>query len=241
MAEYSKTAHKLKFLSLRLKQRICLSNRPEVRLKDIFGRTLQMVVRKYQPKTILELGAWDGQGATSCLLSKMNYLPERMTCVELNPNRADVVRKQIVPLFPFVDVYEGSSITYEQFSFKKFQEDLWEPLPDDVKKILNFELVSDYWKRESESLKQMKTSYFAENPDTFHDMVVIDGGECTGYDEYRLLDGKYNIIALDDAFYAFKSCMAYRELLNNPEFELLACSYFVRRGCAVFARKEIVK
>jgi len=217
-----------------------LRNKPEVRTKDIFGRTLQMVVRRYRPMTILDIGSWDGQGSTSCVLSKMDYVPDKMTCVELNPDRANVIKRQIIPLFPFVEVYVGSSITYEQFSYKDFEKDLWEPLPEQIKKTLNYDILSDYWKRESESLKKLTSSYFAEHASGFYDMVLIDGGECTGYDEYRLLKGNYNIIALDDVFYAFKSCLAYRELLDNPEFELLACSYFVRRGCAVFARKEIV-
>lgn len=217
------------------------SRRPEVRTKDFFGKTIQAIIRKYKPKRILEIGAWDGKGSTSCILKKLDYEPISLICVELLGTRANQIKKKITPLYPFVTVYEGSTIKYSDWSFKNFEKDLWNPLPQQVKNRLNLNLIKSCWKLEETNLKKQKQSYFDKHPNEFYDFVIIDGGETTGYDEFRLLKNRFDFIALDDVFFSFKSWLAYQEMLKDDQFILIASSAFVRRGFAVFSKKDKFK
>jgi len=239
MIRQSSLSHKLKYFRLRSQQFLRSRRRPEVRTKDFFGRTLQRVIRTYRPKKILDLGAWDGSGTTTCLLSKLTYEPSFIDCVELIEERADIIEKEIVPLFPFVRVNNCSTLLYDQWSFKDFENDLWKPLPDDAKKKINKSVTLSYWEREALEIKKAQRSYLSENADKYYNLIVLDGGECTGWDEYQLLKGRFDIIAFDDVFKAFKSYLAYHEMLKNTDFELIAASCFVRRGFAVFAKKNL--
>lgn len=148
MTRQSTLLHKLKYYWLRTKQSARSLRRPEVRTKDFFGRTLQRVIRTYRPKRILDIGAWDGHGTTTCLLSKLTYEPDFIDCVELITDRANMISREIVPLFPFVRVHNTSTILYDDFSYKDFDRDLWSSLPDRAKNRINMTEVLDAWNRE---------------------------------------------------------------------------------------------
>ncbi len=172
-----------------------------------------------------------------CLLAKMDYQPQFVRCVEYFSEKAKYIEKNIQPLFPFVEIHNCSSISYEQWSCKDFERDIWSQLSKEEQENMNKDKIFKAWQDNESVLKRVKTSYFDEHPKDDYDFVLIDGGECTGYDEFRLLEKRFNIIALDDVFYAFKSFWAYQELLRDESFELIACSRFVRRGFAAFMRK----
>lgn len=239
MSNQSSFTHKQKYFRLRLRQFIRSRRRPEVRTKDFFGQTIQRIIRRYRPKKILDIGSWDGSGTTTCLLSKLTYEPEFIDCVELIPERAEIIKNEIVPLFPFVRVNNCSTILYDQWSYKDFEHDLWGNIPNEDKSKLSKSEIQEYWEREQASLKKASNSFLNEHNKIHYDFVVIDGGECTGWDEYRLLKGRFDIIAFDDVFKAFKCYWAYHDMLNNPDFELIAASCFVRRGFAAFAKKGL--
>ena len=196
MKKYNKLQHNMKYLRMRVLQFLSNARCPEIRTKDFFGRTLQRIVRYYKPKSILEIGSWDGRGSTTCLLSKLDYKPDFLRCVEVFSERANVIEKQIVPSFPFVEVHNCSTINYDDWSFKNFDDDLWNPLSENAKKSLDRDEILGFWRRESTILKsaQQDYTYFDKFPDQYYDMVLIDGGECTGFDEYRLLRKRFNII-----------------------------------------------
>jgi hypothetical protein len=233
-----KLGHYGRYYLLRLKQRAAQLRRPEIRLGDFFGASLAHVVGQRRPKKILEIGAWDGTGSTTCLLRRTYYKPEFMHCVELNAERAKVIQQQIVPQFPFVQVHNCSTINYAQWSFKDFEADFWNILTPEQRQRLDRAEWYGYWEREGKLLQANKApTYFEQYPDMHYDMVLIDGGEFTGEDEFRLLNYRFNIIALDDVFRAFKCMRIYDQLSNHPDFELLTASRMVRNGYAIFARK----
>ena len=67
------------------------------------------------------------------------------------------------------------------------------------------------------------------------DMVLIDGSEFTGHAELELLYGA-KFILLDD-INAFKNYANYKQLLSDPNYELLEEDMQLRNGYAVFKRK----
>lgn len=239
MTQHSPTAHKLKYFWLRARQALRAGRHPEVRTKDFFGRTLQRVVRVYRPRRILDIGSWDGRGTTTCLLSKLTYVPELIDCVELVTSRAEIIRREIVPLFPFVRVHNVSTLLYDDWSYKDFERDLWQRLPEDARARIKKHETLAAWQREEVALKGARHAFLPAAAAPHYELVVLDGGECTGWDEYRLMKGRFDIIAFDDVFKAFKSYWAYHDMRKDGEFELIAASCFVRRGFAVFARKGL--
>ncbi len=238
MAQLDKWRHRIKVTSLGIRQRIVNGRRPEVRHKDMFGKTLQALVSQFRPKKILEIGSWDGSGSTFCLLRKMYYTPDFLHCVEVNPDKAKLIRKLIVPRFPFVEVHCCSSISYEQWCFKDFDTDFWDRLTPYEQRVASRVRYLPFWERERKTLLNTKVpAYFEQHPDQFYDLVVIDGAEFTAVDEYRLLNKRFNLIALDDVFHSFKCSRLYEDLIKDDNFELIGASQLVRKGFAAFARK----
>ena len=240
MVQLSKWRHRAKVSLLGVRQRLATARRPEVRYQDMFGKTLQALVSRYRPQRILEIGSWDGSGSTFCLLRKMYYVPEFLHCVEINPEKANLIQKFIVPRFPFVEVHCCSSVSYEQWCFKDFNRDLWDSLTVHEQQIANHQRYLSFWEGDRNVLLNSKTpAYFDKYPDQFYDLVVIDGAEFTAIDEYRLLNKRFNIIALDDVFHSFKCSRLYEDLIRDSDFELIGASQLVRKGFAAFARKGL--
>lgn len=232
-----KAYYKFRYAQLRFKQLLSRRRRPEVSPKDHFGRSLQAVMRSYRPRRILEIGAWDGTGSTTCLLSKLDYEPECLHCVEYCQERASRIETQIQPLFPFVQVYQGSSISYDEWSLRDFDKDIWSALPEAFQKRLDREFFYHLWMQEKRVIEGAKGSFFSAFPLKEYDFVILDGGEFTAFDEWRLLKKRYKLIAFDDVFHAFKGYLPHREMLKDDAFDLIAASSFVRRGFSIFSRK----
>lgn len=192
-------------------------------------------------KTILEVGSAGGDGSTAILKAALQ--PEAtLYCLEAQPEKfaqldaAYATDTQIVPL-PYLSVYPPQ-------------------LPD-------FTTIASHWQAKKSylsrySLQEIKRWHASEQAiiegspevsgiafiqqtygiETF-DMVLLDGAEFLGQQDYEAVKGA-QIIVLDDIL-TYKNQAVFEQLTQDPDYFLLY--HFERwgHGCAAFKKKSALQ
>ena len=68
------------------------------------------------------------------------------------------------------------------------------------------------------------------------DLLILDGGEFTTVPEYKVLKGRYSIVALDD-IQALKTKAIHEYLLQKEDHELITTDN-ERNGFSIFKKKK---
>lgn len=220
---------------------------PEV--SDSFASALNKLCSKDEVINIVEIGSSSGLGSTKAIIDgalKSSASSKNIYCIEVSSVRSSELQKNLI------DYHSKLNIKIINLSTIK---------PSDLPK--NFRVIVFYFKHntnlrkvslyrilgwlkkdikfleENPSLWNSKTAIDVVREDTFGeeiDLVVIDGGEFSGYQEFLLFYGA-KIIALDDVN-SFKCYQAYMRLINDPEYELYGQDWDLRNGWAIFCRKS---
>lgn len=208
----------------------------EINLNEEFGRCIYDTVLKYNLRKNIEIGSWDGAGSTKCFVDAMTLLdgPKRLVCIEIEKSKIDLLIDRYKNL-DFVEPVNCSSIGYIDmlctdcsfFSDPPFNKLLTTYSPD---------TVMSWFDRDIELLKHYPDGALNNLMEQSWDSVLIDGGEFTGYSEFRLVKDKVNVIFLDDTHKAFKCAQAYTELILDPEWELISENPNIRNGYAIFRK-----
>jgi len=213
---------------------------PEITMNDEFGKTIYKVVTKYIPKYILEIGSGDGSGSTSCFLqaiSNANVHIERFVCLEAyKPNHEEL--QNIISNYPNVHSSCIPSISYTSLLAKDFETDVWNS-PYNKNTQYDYSLVKGWYERDVKQMQEIQHGFLDTDKTERWDVVLIDGGEFTGYSEYTLLKDKTNVFLLDDVHHSYKCNQIYCELKNDDKWELLFNLPHVRNGAAGFKRKDV--
>ena len=211
----------------------------EINLNEPFGQLIYQTVIEYSLKTNLEIGSWDGEGSTFCFVEAMKQLTgsKLLGCVEVDKQKISMLAN-MYSLVNFVTPIHGSSVNYDELVYKDF-ESVWNsPFNKINKNSYSKELVKSWFDRDIELLKRVKKSAISYYKDVIWDSVLIDGGEFSGYSEYKLLKDKTKVLFLDDVHSAFKCYEIYTELQHDSSWELMQENSSVRNGYAVFIRKQ---
>jgi hypothetical protein len=209
----------------------------EINLNEEFGHSIYKIILENKLKNNLEIGSWDGEGSTFCFVEAMKQLegPKLLGCVEIDKQKILFLSERYKQ-FDFVCPIYGSSINYEEMLYKDFEE-IWNSPFNKIKKDLyNKELVKSWFDRDIETLKTVKIGAIKKFKDHFWDSILIDGGEFTGYSEFKLLKDKAKFLFLDDVHHAFKCYQIYEELKNDSDWELIKENQNIRNGYAIFKR-----
>jgi len=209
----------------------------EINTYDEFGQVIIDTIKKYNLQTILEIGSWDGTGSTRCFIEGLKKLKSpKLYCIELRKDRFEML-KENTKEYPWIECYNTSTISEKTLSHKNFDE-IWDS-PYNKLKETNKSVVSKWFEDDIKIIKTFNEGYL-DNDKKFYDGVLIDGGEFSGYSEYKLVKDKTNVLFLDDYYSAFKTNQVARELINSPEWEVIAGSKYFRNGYAVFKRKQFL-
>jgi hypothetical protein len=209
----------------------------EINTNDEFGQIIIDIVKKYNLQTILEIGSWDGTGSTKCFIKGLKTLKTpKLYCIELRKDRFETL-KENTKEYPWIECLNVSTISKKTFLHKNFEE-IWNS-PFNKIKNSNKETVKSWFNGDMQYIETYSVGYL-DNDTKFYDGVLIDGGEFSGYSEYKLIKDRTNVLFLDDYYNAFKTNQAARELINDSEWEVIAGNRYFRNGYAVFKRKQFL-
>lgn len=209
----------------------------EIHLNEPFGYEIFQTIIKYNLARNLEIGSWDGEGSTKCIVSAMKVLDlpnMHLTCIEVVKEKYDILKERYRDT-DFVQCENLSSISFADFIPRSF-DDVWDskfnkiPYPKD--------LVKTWFDRDMDTLRT-RTSYLKSLSNIpFFDSVLIDGSEFTGYSEFKLLKNRTNLFFLDDVHHAYKCNQVYHELKESNEWIILSDRPDVRNGFAIFQKRN---
>ena len=207
----------------------------EINLNEPFGYNIYQTIVKHQLKKNLEIGSWDGDGSTKCIVKAMDMLSGDVSldCVEVVDEKCKILKARYADNVK-VKVHNCSSISYHDLLYKDFEE-VWN---SPFNKIAEYskELVKTWFDRDVEVMKS--NCHFMDSSDTVeYDGVLIDGSEFTGYSEFKLLKSRTRVFFLDDVHNAFKCFQIHDELLRDSKWDILFDLPFARNGASAFIRK----
>jgi len=207
----------------------------ELVINSKFGGVVFRLVRTLRFEKILEIGSFDGDGSTQVLIEAMKpFATKRLVCLELREDRfQNLVRN--TSRHPWVELVNASSISWKSFSNRDFDSDIWPHYAGASAE--DYARVKSWWQSDVSAIQGSFRAYLEEEEE-FFDAVLIDGGEFSGYDEYRVLRKRTDCFILDDVFKAFKNNRVFKELSDDGMWSLLHADRDDRNGTAIFVRKD---
>jgi hypothetical protein len=207
----------------------------QIDIHSEFGQLLYAYAEHPNVQTILEVGTWKGNGTTTCVveglrkkLEKTPGEPVHFYSLESNlPFLMEAMGLWIPKAVPFLHLLYGrlhsdGLMTKEQieadpkFSDVKTHYDLWYTQD-----------VIDYNKAPLIDSKYL--------PNQLH-MIVLDGGEFSGYADWDILRKKNPIVVALDDTNVMKNARVLKELSEDSLWEKRHASN-ERNGWAIFVRK----
>jgi len=207
---------------------------PEITAADPFGRAIIQTIREHGFETVLEIGAWDGTGSTRVFVEALSHAQDPLlVCLEANAARHELLAANVAGL-SWVRPLLGSSITLESLTPKTFDE-VW----DSPHNRLRYprEMVRQWWDQTQAFLAEVNVGFLECLDDETFDVVLIDGDEFAGFDDYRLAKPHARCLMLDDVHHAYKCSRAHVELAGDPEWRLAWEDATVRNGAAIWVRR----
>ena len=208
---------------------------PEITAADPFGRAIIQTIREHGFETVLEIGAWDGTGSTRVFIEALSHAQDPLI-VALEANAVRYVQLvQNVRDYPWVKPVLGSSITLADLTPKTF-EDVWDSPYNRL--FYPRDLVRTWWDQTQAFLADAKAGFLAGLSGQAFDVVLVDGDEFAGFDDYRLAKPHARCLMLDDVHNAYKCNRAHADLSADPEWRLAWEDATVRNGAAIWVRNE---
>jgi hypothetical protein len=206
---------------------------PEITAADPFGRAIIQTIREHGFETVLEIGAWDGAGSTQVFIEALAHAQDPLI-VALEGNAVRYVQLvETVRNLPWVKPVLGSSITLASLTPQTFEE-VW----DSPHNRLRYprEVVRQWWVQTQAFLADAKAGFLECLEGAAFDVVLVDGDEFAGFDDYRLAKPHTKCLMLDDVHNAYKCNRAHAELARDPEWRLAWEDATVRNGAAIWVK-----
>lgn len=164
----------------------------QINLDCKFGQLLKEFSSNYKITSICEVGSWNGQGSTRCLIEgiKQNSSSPKLYSIEANEKMYNIAKSfwdtsnfDIKPLLLHGTLHKNIMPSHEVTSHKYYP------------KVV--EHYNRYYKTDISDLE--KSNVITAELPTKIDMIVLDGGEFSSYYDWDVLK-TYNpkIVALDD-------------------------------------------
>lgn len=202
----------------------------QINIDSKFGEHLFKLASDNQYNTYLEVGTWNGQGSTKCLMSGIlqNNPNAKLYSLEANPNMFQQAKQFWSANYNQLILLHGT-LHQELLSL------------DEIQKHPMFHTVARYGEQYKEWLendrRDMNTSQQIVIPEETIDVIIIDGGEFSGMGDWKVLKRKNpKVVCLDDTS-VIKSYYIREELLNSDIWEVIADEVNDRNGFSIFKRK----
>ena len=206
----------------------------EITAADPFGQAIIRTVRAYGFESVLEIGSFDGLGSTQVFLEALRHAADpRLVCLETDPTRYRQLLLHTAG-HAWVRCLCQPSISLASLTPQDFERDVWESPYNRL--FYPHDLVESWWLNTLAYYRRGESGYLETTADTF-DVVLVDGDEFSGYDDYRLAKDRCRCLMLDDVFHAYKCNRAHAELATDPAWRLEWSSPTVRNGAAIWVRQ----
>jgi len=156
----------------------------ELRPETISGRLLRLLAGLPDVRTIVEVGTLDGTGSTRSILNGMrdrrDFAEVNFFSIEANKAAYDLAVANLTPIPPNLHLAYGSLLDTDS------------PLL-----ILNMtEQEAIWWKNDLTS--RISAPNIIDNLPAQIDLLLLDGGEFTGFNDFLKLGPRSNILVMDD-------------------------------------------
>lgn len=205
----------------------------EITAADPFGQAIITVIRMAGYESVLEIGSYDGLGSTQVFIEALRHAQNpRMVCLETSHDRHQALAANVAA-FPWITALRQPSISPKSLTPRKFN-DVWESPFNHLR--YPKEMVREWWDETMRYYGEGAPGFLETSSDTF-DVVLIDGDEFSGFDDYRLVKDRVRCIMLDDVHHAYKCARAHFELVESGEWTLVWENPNVRNGAAILVRR----
>lgn len=208
----------------------------QINMQSEFGKQIYQIASNSNFKTYLEIGTWNGEGSTVCL---MNGLMER----------EDDSRLYSIELMP--EMFAKAKLFWSWLSKSKYAHQLT---------LLNGKIIDQGMMSRAEvenhpafeKVKKHYQLYYQSDIDTFNsaqniadklpnnlDVVLLDGGEFCSNAEFNYLLENHSpkVFILDDTS-IIKCASARQTLLDSEDWVCLYDKPNIRHGASIFIRED---
>jgi hypothetical protein len=207
---------------------------PQIEQGSKFGIEIAKLASKSNISTIVEIGSFDGLGSTlSILLANKDRIEQKLVqfvALEADPTHYKTTKNNLSAYSDLsgFTILNGI-VTDQHFS----REQILELINSDLSHLIHrqhFEL----WFDKEVAILGTAPNVLDLLPKTI-DLLVLDGGEYSTYFEWLILKDRTNVFVLDDCN-LLKCHMIRKEMLSDPDFELLIDDPGDRQGYCIFKR-----
>ena len=198
----------------------------QINLGTPWGDLIYNLTKREDVKTIVEIGTWNGEGSTMCVIQSIidNGLDKEFYSLELYPEMYEVAKYFLSKYSPYVNLLHGRIIEHDDaFWFDHSSIDF----NTDLHAKLYFNKDLSYLKTTPNVLEKLPVKI---------DLLILDGGEYTTYPEWLKLKDRTKIVVLDDSN-ILKTKRIRQEILDSNEFITIYDDLGARNGFSIFEKK----
>jgi len=197
-------------------------SRGQINIDQDFGKIIYELAKNADNKIFVEIGTWNGLGSTKCFIEAMKTNKDTtLYTIENNTEKYEFAKSRwvntIVEYNLTVNFLNGSLINIEDVYRWISKNNIY--LDDNQKYWLSID------KTNSTNIIKLGCQYI--------DILLIDGGEYSGFLELMLLKPISKYILLDDVN-SIKNKTSREYLLSNTSYELISEDLNSRNGYSIF-------
>lgn len=208
----------------------------QINLNSNFGQTINKISLMKENKTFVELGTWNGQGSTYCVMEALLRREDSPVFFSLETDYQRYLEatglwsKILIPEYAhkkdILNLIYGSIVHVDDQNYYKKQE------------LENLEGYNPIWQSwHDQEIKAINNAPYVRDilPEEI-DVLILDGGEfCTLAEFYQLNKIINNFIILDDCN-VLKCREVYKILSNSDEWQLYEQNLNDRNGYSIFKK-----
>lgn len=198
----------------------------QINLGTIWGDFIYNLTKREDIKTIVEIGTWNGEGSTMCVIQSVidNNLEREFFSLELYPEMYEKAKLFLTEFSPYITLLWGRIIDFDEVYWFDHTKINFET---DTHARLYFEKDLSYLKSTPNVLEKIPEQI---------DLLILDGGEYSTYPEWLKLKDRVKIVVLDDSN-ILKTKKIREEILESNDFITLYDKLEDRNGFSVFEKK----
>jgi hypothetical protein len=198
----------------------------QINLGTPWGNLIYNITQREDVKSIVEIGTWNGQGSTMCVIKSLIDLQIKKDfySIELYPDMYQIAKNFLNTYSEYVTLLEGRIIEYDDIFW--FDHSIIDKVNDDHARF--------YFDKDLFYLKNSK-NVIEELPEKI-DLLILDGGEYTTYPEWTKLKDRTSIVILDDSN-ILKAKRIRQEIIDSNSFITLYDNLNDRNGFSAFEKK----
>lgn len=197
---------------------------------SLFADNIGLIIKKYRPTTIVEIGTWKGLGSTKRIID--NIISNNLECsfltLETNLDFHLIAKNNLQHYTKYVNLIYGRII--EKSDIFEFLD--LNPMSDES---FTIKTQKSWLEADIKNMEQCP-NVLDQIPSSI-DFLLLDGGEFSTYSEWMLLKDRSKVIALDDT--RMQKCKHIKiDILNNQDKYNILIDSDDRNGFMIIENKN---